>query len=185
MGDGALEPSDWSAKWIGDKLPSVEKSRRRCSPRVQALIESEARNRLCLGARRLRTAHQRAAGRRSTSRAGVHRLSHPDSVSGLRCDVASASRAPTAIGAMLGDGWYAGGIGLGKALVKKPRNIYGDHPRLIAQLEIELADGRQSASSLTIVAHDARRTDCQLRHSRRRGLRCAARDARLGLSRIR
>src|SRR5262249_44337312 len=44
------------------------------------------------------------------------------------------------IGAVLGDGWYAGGIGLARGAVKKPRNIYGDHPRLIDQLEVELAN---------------------------------------------
>ena len=47
-----------------------------------------------------------------------------------------------AIGAVLGDGWYAGGIGLARSLVKKPRNIYGNHPRVIAQLEVELVDGK-------------------------------------------
>jgi len=38
------------------------------------------------------------------------------------------------IAALLGDGWYAGGIGLAQALIGKPRNIYGDHPRFLAQL---------------------------------------------------
>ena len=40
------------------------------------------------------------------------------------------------IGAYLGDGWYAGGIGLAQALVGKRRTSYGDHPRFLAQLEI-------------------------------------------------
>jgi alpha-L-rhamnosidase len=43
---------------------------------------------------------------------------------------------PNAIGGVLAAGWYAGAIGY-----QSQRNIYGDKPRLFAQLEIELADG--------------------------------------------
>jgi alpha-L-rhamnosidase len=39
-------------------------------------------------------------------------------------------------GAILADGWYAGGVGLGQILVKKPRNIYGNATRLLLQLEL-------------------------------------------------
>jgi alpha-L-rhamnosidase len=46
------------------------------------------------------------------------------------------------IGALLGDGWYAGKIGLAEILVKQARNTYGIHPRLLAQLEIELSNGQ-------------------------------------------
>ncbi len=54
-----------------------------------------------------------------------------------------------AIGGILGSGWYAGGVGgyLG-------RNHYGDRPRLLAQLEIELADG----TIQTIVTDDSWKT---------------------------
>src|SRR2546423_630156 len=45
------------------------------------------------------------------------------------------------IAALLGDGWYAGGIGLSQALLGKARSIYGDHPRFLAQLEIAGAGG--------------------------------------------
>ncbi|MBI1762040.1 MAG: glycoside hydrolase family 78 protein [Acidobacteria bacterium] len=47
-----------------------------------------------------------------------------------------------AIGALLGDGWYAGKIGLAEILVKQARGTYGIHPRLLAQLEIELTNGQ-------------------------------------------
>jgi alpha-L-rhamnosidase len=47
-----------------------------------------------------------------------------------------------AIGAWLGDGWYAGEIGLAEILIKQARNTYGIHPRLLAQLEIELTNGQ-------------------------------------------
>ena len=38
------------------------------------------------------------------------------------------------IAGIIGDGWYAGGIGLSQILIKKPRNIYGQHPRLFVEL---------------------------------------------------
>lgn len=39
------------------------------------------------------------------------------------------------IGALLGDGWYCGFVGWGA------RQVYGDRPRFLAQLEIEYSDG--------------------------------------------
>src|SRR5207237_10146402 len=42
-----------------------------------------------------------------------------------------------AIGAMLGDGWYRGRLGFNGGR----RNIYGDRLALLAQLEIDYADG--------------------------------------------
>jgi alpha-L-rhamnosidase len=48
-----------------------------------------------------------------------------------------------AVGAILGDGWYAGRIGLAFIVPGGPTfGIYGQIPRLIAQVEIETADGR-------------------------------------------
>lgn len=47
-----------------------------------------------------------------------------------------------AIGAHLGDGWYAGEIGLiGADPQKRPRAIYGRLPSLLVRLDVELADG--------------------------------------------
>ncbi|MGD8454077.1 MAG: family 78 glycoside hydrolase catalytic domain [Phycisphaerae bacterium] len=46
------------------------------------------------------------------------------------------------IGALLGDGWYAGRIGLAFIVPDgPPRALYGRQPRFLAQLEIERADG--------------------------------------------
>jgi alpha-L-rhamnosidase len=45
---------------------------------------------------------------------------------------------PNAIGAVLGDGWYRGRIGYNGGR----RNIWGDRLALLAQLEVEYADGR-------------------------------------------
>jgi alpha-L-rhamnosidase len=46
---------------------------------------------------------------------------------------------PNAIGAILGDGWYRGRIGFGGGR----RNIWGERLALLAQLEVEYADGRK------------------------------------------
>ena len=48
-----------------------------------------------------------------------------------------------AVGAMLGDGWYAGRVGISHIVKDGPvRHLYGERPRLLVQLEVELADGR-------------------------------------------
>ncbi len=53
------------------------------------------------------------------------------------------NRGGNAMGAIVADGWYAGYIGFGRK-----REHYGDKPRLLAQLEIEYADGgRQTVVS--------------------------------------
>jgi alpha-L-rhamnosidase len=47
------------------------------------------------------------------------------------------------VAALLGDGWYAGRIGLSGIVPGGPiRAIYGRQPRLLLQMELELADGR-------------------------------------------
>lgn len=47
-----------------------------------------------------------------------------------------------AIGVLLGDGWYAGRIGLSDRFSGyPPRGLYGEKPRAIVQLEIEHTDG--------------------------------------------
>ena len=72
-----------------------------------------------------------------------------------------------AIGAILGDGWYRGRLGFGGGR----RNIYGDRLALLAQLEIEYADGT-AERVVTDEAWRARdRADPGQRHLRRRDLR--------------
>lgn len=51
-------------------------------------------------------------------------------------DVTAALRAgPNTLGAVLGDGWYCGHVEW------RDRQLYGDRPRLLAQLEADLPDG--------------------------------------------
>ncbi len=53
-------------------------------------------------------------------------------------DVTDLLRAgPNALGAMLGDGWFRGRLGFGGGT----SNVYGDRLALLAQLEVEYADG--------------------------------------------
>jgi alpha-L-rhamnosidase len=140
---GLLTASDWSAAWIGDKLPSVEmvaatmlrREFRLAAKPQRALLYAAA-----LGVYELHLNGQRVGDQLLAPEfTDYHTRTQYQAY-----DVTSLLRSgPNAIGALLGDGWYAGGIGLAQALIQKPRNIYGNHPRLIAQLEIEFGDGRK------------------------------------------
>ncbi len=46
------------------------------------------------------------------------------------------------IGALVGDGWYAGRLGMSDTLFGRLRAVYGRKPQLLAQLEIAYADGQ-------------------------------------------
>jgi alpha-L-rhamnosidase len=46
------------------------------------------------------------------------------------------------IGTLLGDGWYCGFVGF-----RNKRNLYGDRPRFLAQLEVTTADGKVTTIS--------------------------------------
>ncbi|MCC7491700.1 MAG: family 78 glycoside hydrolase catalytic domain [Fimbriimonadaceae bacterium] len=48
---------------------------------------------------------------------------------------------PNCLAALLGDGWYAGRIGMAQAFVKRARAVYGRRTALRVQLDVELADG--------------------------------------------
>jgi alpha-L-rhamnosidase len=49
---------------------------------------------------------------------------------------------PNALGALVGDGWYAGRVAMAQVFRGRLRAIYGRQPRFLMQLQIELADGR-------------------------------------------
>lgn len=138
---GLLDKAEWSARWIGDATPSVTN-----------VAATMLRKRFTLAARPARaiiyaTAHGVYELRINGQRVGDHVLAPEYTDYHTRTqyqayDVAPLLRAgENVIGALLGDGWYAGGVGLAQALIRKPRNIYGDHPRLLAQLEITPSEG--------------------------------------------
>src|SRR6266571_3640538 len=139
---GLLETSDWSAQWIGDKLPSVENvsaTTLRRQFRLPAKSQRAIVYASALGAYELHI-NGRRVGDQILAPEFTDYLTRTQYQA---YDVTSLVEAgDNVIGAVLGDGWYAGGIGLARGTVKKSRNIYGDHPRLIAQLEVELANGK-------------------------------------------
>jgi alpha-L-rhamnosidase len=139
---GLMEPADWSAKWVGDKLPSVENISATMLRREFKL--SSRPKRAIVYASALGVYELRINGKRVGDDLLAPEFTDYHSRTQYQAYDVTALLKPgaNAIGAVLGDGWYAGGIGLARSLIKKPRNIYGDHPRLIAQLEVELADGR-------------------------------------------
>jgi alpha-L-rhamnosidase len=138
---GLMEPTDWSAQWAGDKLPSIENvssTMLRRSFKLPAKTKRAIVYASALGVYELRINGQRVGDQILAPEF----TDYTTRTQYQAYDVTSLIQAGSnVICALLGDGWYAGGIGLARALVKKPRNIYGDHPRLICQLEIELANG--------------------------------------------
>ena len=135
-GMGLLDRGEWSAQWIGDASPSttnvaVTALRRRftlAGRPERAIVYASA-----LGVYELHINGQRV---------GDHVLAPEFTDYHIRTqyqayDVTSLLHpGENVIAAWLGDGWYAGGIGLAQALVKQRRNIYGNHPRFLAQLEV-------------------------------------------------
>jgi alpha-L-rhamnosidase len=141
---GLMARGDWSAQWIGDKLPSVETVAATMLRREFTLTARPKRAIVyasALGVYELHINGQRVGDQLLAPEfTDYHTRTQYQAY-----DVTALLRTgANVIGALLGDGWYAGSIGLAQALVKKPRNIYGDHPRLIAQLEIDLSDGRKA-----------------------------------------
>lgn len=151
---GLLEQSDWSARWIGYKTPSIDDVSATMLRR-EFNLSSKAKRAIAyasaLGAYELRINGQRVGDQLLAPEfTDYHTRTQYQAY-----EVTSLLRqGANAIGAMLGDGWYAGGIGLARSVIKKPRNIYGDHPRLIVQIEIELPDGTKQQ----VVTNDSWRT---------------------------
>lgn len=135
---GLLSPSEWSAEWItGDEGGNAEDSepitllRRTFQARLpiqEAILHATALGlyELELNGRRVGT-ELFTPGWTSYS----HRLqTQTYDVTGL------LEQGNNAIGAMLGDGWYAGDLGW-----KNARHLYGSHRALLLQLDIRYADG--------------------------------------------
>ncbi|HKP13330.1 MAG TPA: family 78 glycoside hydrolase catalytic domain, partial [Blastocatellia bacterium] len=141
---GLMDVGDWSARWIGDKLPSVDNVSATMLRREFTLTAKPRRaivHASALGVYELHINGQRVGDQLLAPEF----TDYYTRTQYQAYDVTALVReGENAVGAVLGDGWYAGGIGLAQALIKKPRNIYGNHPRLIAQLEIDLSDGRKA-----------------------------------------
>src|SRR5215471_4621942 len=120
---GLLVPTDWSAKWIGDKLPSVENV---SATMLRRDFDLPARpKRAVVYASALGVYELHINGKRVGDQLLAPEFTDYHSRTQYQAyDVTDLLKAGSnAIGALLGDGWYAGSLGLAQSLVKKPRNI--------------------------------------------------------------
>ena len=140
---GLLEPSDWSAQWTGDPSPSVEN---RAVTMLRRSFTLTARPRSAtVYATALGVYELRINGRRVGDQILAPEFTDYHTRTQYQAYDVTALLKPgdNVIAGLLGDGWYAGGIGLAQMLINKPRNIYGDHPRLLVQLEMESPAGER------------------------------------------
>ena len=138
---GLLSQNDWTAKWmrsVGDAPPEVEKvTRFRRNFDIDgdvatARIYATARGvfELELNGRRVGDDHF-ANGFTSYNKR----------LDSLTYDVTDVlQQGANSLGAMLGDGWYAGHLGW-----KSERNLFGPHAEILIQLEVVYRDGRKAS----------------------------------------
>lgn len=146
---GLLHEGDWGeAKWIGDATPAPEGYEPLPAPLLRKTFA-------CGGSGekvRCATVYVTALGlyelRINGRRVGDHLLApewtdYHKRIQYQAYDVTGLIRAgENAVGLMLGDGWYAGKVGLAGIVPNgPPRAIYGRQPRALLRLEVEMADG--------------------------------------------
>ena len=138
---GLLEPDDWGAQWIASPLEGAPKT----PAPVPALRREFEIYRPIARARLYVTALGLYEVEINGRRVGDHELAPGWTDYRVRVryqvhDVTGHVRqGPNAIGALLGDGWYCGFIGLVKV-----RESYGRRPALLAQIEIFHEDGSEA-----------------------------------------
>ncbi|MBN1417445.1 MAG: family 78 glycoside hydrolase catalytic domain, partial [Planctomycetes bacterium] len=143
FGMGLLDPMDWRARWIGaaGSAPMLRK----------AFAVAGSIRRATLYATALGLYEMHLNGRRvGTNVLAPEWTDYKRRVQYQVYDVTPLLReGENAIGAILADGWYAGRIGISHVMPGKPvRGFYGTKLRLLAQLEIDFADGtRQTVVS--------------------------------------
>ncbi len=134
---GLLKSADWSAKWIGRPIESREGSQPCPLLRKNFSLKSDvARARLYVTARGLFELHLNG------QRVGADYFTpgwtdYNKRIQYLVYDVTGQLRpGANALGAILGDGWYAGYL-----VWDKHHFLYGDQLSLLAQLEVDYLDG--------------------------------------------
>lgn len=149
---GLLSPVDWDAWWIGDpQTPPTDPKEPLPPPRLRREFAIPAAGEIqravayvtAFGLYELRLNGQRVGDRvLAPEWTDYHRR-----VQYQTYDVTSLLRSgKNALAAQLGDGWYAGRIGLsGMIAGMPPRGHYGRQPRLLIRLVIESADGRTTS----------------------------------------
>ncbi|MEI7437678.1 MAG: family 78 glycoside hydrolase catalytic domain, partial [bacterium] len=134
---GLLKPADWSAQWIGRPIASLDGSQPCPMLRKSFTIHpGVTRARLYATARGLFELHLNGK-RVGTDYFTPGWTDYNKRIQYLVYDVTDLLRqGANVLGAILGDGWYAGYF-----LWKDNRFLYGDQLSMLAQLEVEYADG--------------------------------------------
>ncbi len=145
---GLLAPADWKAQWVGKHeappadeplaaLPAtmLRKDFELAAPPRRAIAYASALGLYELHLNGRRVGEQLLAPEWTNYHKRVQYQAY---------DVTDLlQKGKNAVGACLGDGWYAGRLGISHIVENGPvRGHYGRHPRLLVQIEIEHADGR-------------------------------------------
>ncbi len=147
---GLLRPDDWQAQWIGYPLEDVENVNEDSldlppSPYLRRSFETEGEvKRATLYATALGLYEMRLNGERvgksyfTPGWTDYHKRLYYNTY-----DVTEmVEEGKNALGAILADGWYAGYVGFAlKGNFPTPREMYGPHPALYAQLEVTYENG--------------------------------------------
>ncbi len=145
---GILKPEDWQAKWIMQQRSGPEEEPRPALPSpmlrkefaLNKPIKRAVINATALGLYELHINGRRLGDRLLTPEwTDYHKR-----VQYQAYDVTDLLKeGGNAIGAVLGEGWYAGRIGISVVLGDNDpiRGFYGDRLQLLTQLEVEYADG--------------------------------------------
>jgi alpha-L-rhamnosidase len=139
---GLLNPSDWKAKWIsadtplntqvdGDTLPPLPYFRRAfdISKKIMsatAFVTARGAYEMHLNGQKVGDAYLAPGWTDFNKRIDYQTFDITDSL----------HQGKNVVGAILADGWYDGYIGF-----SHQRNLYGERPRLLLQINIEYADG--------------------------------------------
>lgn len=143
---GLLERADWRAQWIGarvelaepDDLAPLPVTMLRTSFDLPARVRRATVFVTALGVYELRINGQRV---------GDHLLAPEWTDYHARVQyqtydmTAQLHKGENAIGALLGDGWYAGRLGMSDMVINRLRGVYGRRTYFLMQLDIELAGG--------------------------------------------
>lgn len=147
---GLLKPPDWDACWIGDaRKPPPDKNEPLPPPRLRREFaiagDREAIRKVVVFVTALGVYELRLNGQRvGDNLLAPEWTDYHQRVQYQTYEVTSLLHyGVNALVAQLGDGWYAGRVGLADRVAGGPiRGLYGRQPRLLVRLLIEFADGR-------------------------------------------
>ncbi|WP_282147945.1 family 78 glycoside hydrolase catalytic domain [Algibacter lectus] len=144
---GLLNQTDWKAKWIGFKTDDKNKKDTLHLPPAPYLRKSFSVNKTIQKATLYVTALGVFEIALNGEKIGQDLLTpgwtnYNKRIYYRTYDVSNTiNQGENTLGAIIGDGWYAGYVG--PKVLSKPRNreLYGSHPALLSQLEIQYEDG--------------------------------------------